>query len=1023
MTMAPPNHPRGSLWGRWDLHVHTPSSLSQQYGGDTEHTWDRFVAALEALPEDFRVIGINDYLFLDGYRRIIEYKSQGRLANIATFLPVVEFRIAKFAGTEGHLRRINYHVIFSNTLTTDQIEQQFLNQLHAKYTLAPGIEQAQWAGVITRKSLEDLGHKIIATAPPERKREYDTPLIEGFHNLNLSVENIRAALDSPYFTGRYVTAIGKTEWASLKWNDQSIAEKKTLINNADLLFTSAATPDAYHHAVEALRRQGVNDKLLDCSDAHTWHNPSITNSLGRCDTWIKADPTFRGLQHALFEFTDRVFIGTIPPKLADVRSNPHKYLDAIQITKRPDSTLDETWFDCAVPLNPGLVAIIGNKGSGKSALADIIALGGNSLQEPNYSFLNSSKFRRARHNKAEHFAAVLKWCSGDTTAYDLSHSPDTENLERVKYIPQSYLETLCNELIIEGGGAFDEELRAVIFSHIPPAERLDKASLGALLDYLGEETFDRINSLTGELSKVNRELSALEDDASPDHKREIEKRLTGRLKELETHKAAKPQVMPKPDADPATQKQIEAIQSSIESQRVLIKQFEQTVESARQRRKELLTRLATIDKMAQRIANFVSGYADLARESAADLDELGFLFEDLVKLETNTDVLKKMRHELAMEEGVAKAQIAADDPKSAHSKLVLAKHRLTELQNQLDAPTRRYQEYLTALKQWEDKATRIERDAEDPDSILTLRAELTRIAGLPQHIAVAGSNRLLLCLSIYERITELKEHYRRLHRPVQDFIQGHRTLAESIHLSFDVQIGEQGLVDGVVDWIHQGRTGSFQGSDEGTGRLRALVQRHGFDSKEGVEAFLTEFMQALHNDDRHGPSKQMSTKAQLKANRSVAGFYDYLFSLSYLKPRYALKMEGKELFELSPGERGLLLLLFYLLVEKGESPLLLDQPEENLDNETVHGVLVPSVRLAKGRRQIIIVTHNPNLAVVCDADQIIAASIDKAAGCRVAYQSGALENPSANQYVVRYLEGTMPAFMNRDLKYIRQDAR
>lgn len=52
-------------------------------------------------------------------------------------------------------------------------------------------------------------------------------------------------------------------------------------------------------------------------------------------------------------------------------------------------------------------------------------------------------------------------------------------------------------------------------------------------------------------------------------------------------------------------------------------------------------------------------------------------------------------------------------------------------------------------------------------------------------------------------------------------------------------------------------------------------------------------------------------------------------------------MEDKELFELSPGERGLLLLLLYLLVEKNDSPLILDQPEEILDNETVHEVLAP----------------------------------------------------------------------------------
>ena len=65
------------------------------------------------------------------------------------------------------------------------------------------------------------------------------------------------------------------------------------------------------------------------------------------------------------------------------------------------------------------------------------------------------------------------------------------------------------------------------------------------------------------------------------------------------------------------------------------------------------------------------------------------------------------------------------------------------------------------------------------------------------------------------------------------------------------------------------------------------------------------------------------------------------------------------------------------------------------------------------------ITHNPNLAVVSDADQVIAASMDKKASCAVSYESGALESRVANQYVVRFLEGTMPAFMNREQKYMK----
>ena len=120
---------------------------------------------------------------------------------------------------------------------------------------------------------------------------------------------------------------------------------------------------------------------------------------------------------------------------------------------------------------------------------------------------------------------------------------------------------------------------------------------------------------------------------------------------------------------------------------------------------------------------------------------------------------------------------------------------------------------------------------------------------------------------------------------------------------------------------------------------------------------------------------------------------------------------------LSPGERGTLLLVFYLLIDKSDIPLVIDQPEGNLDNLTVAKVLVQCLKEARKRRQVFIVTHNPNLAVVCDADQIVHASMDKAHGNAVTYTTGALENPSMIQFVTDVLEGTRWAFDVRGTKY------
>ncbi|MGA7936224.1 MAG: hypothetical protein WCA35_21905, partial [Kovacikia sp.] len=90
------SNPRGSLWSKWDLHVHTPASVVQHYGGDCDEAWEKFFTDIESLPPEFKVIGINDYIFIDGYKKVTKAYASGRMQNIALFLPVIELRLDKF---------------------------------------------------------------------------------------------------------------------------------------------------------------------------------------------------------------------------------------------------------------------------------------------------------------------------------------------------------------------------------------------------------------------------------------------------------------------------------------------------------------------------------------------------------------------------------------------------------------------------------------------------------------------------------------------------------------------------------------------------------------------------------------------------------------------------------------------------------------------------------------------------------------------------------------------------------------
>jgi AAA domain, putative AbiEii toxin, Type IV TA system len=190
-----------------------------------------------------------------------------------------------------------------------------------------------------------------------------------------------------------------------------------------------------------------------------------------------------------------------------------------------------------------------------------------------------------------------------------------------------------------------------------------------------------------------------------------------------------------------------------------------------------------------------------------------------------------------------------------------------------------------------------------------------------------------------------------------------------------------------------------------------------FSTVDGVGAFVSTINNQLWADYRDTPARPMRLRDQLRQGVEPTQVYDLIFGLEHLEPRFELTWNGRNLDQLSPGERGSLLLVFYLLIDLRNEPLVIDQPEENLDNETITALLIPAVKAARERRQVIMVTHSPNLAVVCDADQVIHARIDRGAGNRITYTTGSIENPEITPFVVDVLEGTMPAFQNRGSKY------
>ena len=96
--------------------------------------------------------------------------------------------------------------------------------------------------------------------------------------------------------------------------------------------------------------------------------------------------------------------------------------------------------------------------------------------------------------------------------------------------------------------------------------------------------------------------------------------------------------------------------------------------------------------------------------------------------------------------------------------------------------------------------------------------------------------------------------------------------------------------------------------------------------------------------------------------------------------------------------------------------LIIDQPEDNLDNDFIMKELVPLIRQAKKTRQIIMSTHNANLVVNADAEEVIVAKLGPDARTEP-YMSGSIEDPSINTAIRDILEGGVEAFRQREQRY------
>ncbi|WP_425617088.1 TrlF family AAA-like ATPase [Anatilimnocola sp. NA78] len=1035
--------PRGSEWRKWDLHLHAPGtkqadSFKPTGGGDI---WEEYCRKLH--DSDVQAFGIADYFSADAYFAAKEQYQKRYPDSFKPLFPNIELRTNDVVNRKQE--EVNIHLLF-NSFHPDHADKirLFLSCLKTNKTDGEG--------------------------RPVRANELRTAA--EFGSATTTRAYIQEALLETY--GRDKDLLDCVLIITAANNDGIRPERgklrKELITDeldklSDAFFGNSGNVQ-YFLSTDRAEDKSCHTQpkpVLSASDAHSFADldaflgqvASGANGTVREPTWIKADLTFEGLKQIIFEPRNRVFIGAEPEIVQRVRLRKTWYIESLQVNcvdGYADSQQHGAWFcDETIPLGKELVAIIGNKGSGKSAITDIIGLLGNSHNQTSrnlsggkaedlFSFLNKDKFLKG--GCAKNFRGTLNWYGGDPDEKLLDDLIARHLPEKVEYLPQKYLERICANI---SDDEFRVTLNEVIFRYVKEKDRHNKTNLDELIKHLTHQSEADIVDKKQNLREANDKVVSIEKKLTADYRREVEQLLKLKREELTAHSKVCPpaKLSPEPAPEGSTDETKEIVQIG-----ETVADIEFTIKKLEAEQVDTTRITEDIGQLKQAIEREVASLSALETQHEVTLATVGLTFNQVVKVNVDYAVLDSLLKVKSQRLDEVEALLRSKDEiidfysdpgaeelrDAAIAASVICQkanleERKAEIVERLSKPAREYQEYLTQFKSWSDREVQL-RGAEGDDGIQTLMGlerELNSIdAAYPQALIHARANREEISKELFRKKQGLTQFYNTVKVSIDSEIAKCRHNLGDYDISIDAGLRLDPLFfEEFARFINQGARGSFHGQQDGQAILSGIIDSvSDWENEHEVFSALASVVDALHFDRREeNASKNLSRDVfkQMKGMKSVQDLYDYLFGFDYLDTKYDLKVDQKDLSELSPGERGGLLLVFYLMLDRQETPLVIDQPEDNLDNKSIYEILVTFIKEAKKRRQIILVTHNPNLAVVADAEQIIHVAIDKKNGRHdFDFFSGSIENSRINQAVVDILEGTLPAFDNRRLKYRKQ---
>jgi hypothetical protein len=474
---------RGSEWGQWDLHVHTPNTILNNQFGD----WEEYVKTIEAHPH-VRVLGVTDYMSITNYSKLKSLKSGHRIRTIELLIPNIEFRVAP---PTDKATAINIHLLISPD--DPQHEREILNALarldwefnSRRYSCLP--DQLMALGRAFDSSIKDDGAALRAGVT---QFKVDFTRFREWYNAE------------PWLKGNSLVAVaaGEDGLSGFRRDGAWAAHRDEITRFSQILFSGRPGEREFWLGIgssgdrETVQKLGGPKPCVHGSDAHEIAKLFRPDHDRFC--WIKADPTFEGLRQVLYEPGDRVHIGPSPPV----------YHDQARVIRAVKLSNASSWFDdISVPLNAGLVSIIGQKGSGKSALAELISYAAGSWHVD-----EAGNFLNRAGNHIQDLSIELEWA--DDTVSEAKLWDDQSDANEVRYLSQKFVERLCAEDNI--GTELVREIEAVIFSNIDPTDTLNASSFEELRAIRTEGIRAEGDRLHQDVTKLIREECDLTDTSN-----------------------------------------------------------------------------------------------------------------------------------------------------------------------------------------------------------------------------------------------------------------------------------------------------------------------------------------------------------------------------------------------------------------------------------------------------------------------------------------------------------------------------